>query len=215
MLRGAARLRLFESRWSPDGTKLAVIKDPASVWVVDVSSGAVRQVAAPTVTREVDWSPDGRRFAFGFGRGHSDSEQPIFVAKVDGSSRRQLTRPRIGTSDWNPRWAPDGKSLLFVRSRGSVDVHGFTERSGIYRIDASGGTPVPILNPSVQVLSRSAGHPTGARSPISPPPTASHRDPHLRHHPPNRPRVNRDLCRPNPGDDSTCGTVDWQRVPTR
>ena len=64
-------------------------------------------------------SPDGQRVVFGLrttdldaNRGRSD----LWIAQTDGEGVRQLTTDP--GSESNPRWAPDGGSILFLSSRG-------------------------------------------------------------------------------------------------
>ncbi|MBA2359662.1 MAG: PD40 domain-containing protein [Actinobacteria bacterium] len=67
---------------------------------------AIRNGAEPA------WSPDGRRLAYGSLR---NGRVDVYVANVDGSSARRLTRgPRDNES---PSWSPDGRSILFTSFR--------------------------------------------------------------------------------------------------
>ena len=53
--------------WSPDGTRVAAVKDTRQVWVVDASSGKSIQLAAnqpEDVVTGLVWSPDGRQIAY-------------------------------------------------------------------------------------------------------------------------------------------------------
>ena len=63
-------------------------------------------------------SPDGKRIAFtvtthDMEKGRSNSD--IYMMNADGSGLRQLTFNE--KADYNPRWSPDGASLLFVSTR--------------------------------------------------------------------------------------------------
>ena len=60
------------------------------------------------------WSPDGRFIVYSRTVGNVDQ---VFMAEVDGSTRRQVTR---GTqSSWGPTLAPDGRTIAFIRSAGA------------------------------------------------------------------------------------------------
>ncbi len=66
--------------------------------------------------------PDGRRIAASAGRNwfepHFRQEaRSIWLLSVDGSRRRRLTRPPRGATDELPRWTPDGRAILFWRTR--------------------------------------------------------------------------------------------------
>ena len=53
--------------WSPDGTRVAVVKDSRQVWVVDADTGKSIQLAAnqpEDLVTGVVWSPDGRQIAY-------------------------------------------------------------------------------------------------------------------------------------------------------
>ena len=82
--------------WSPDGRKLAVqagAKDqPGHVWIVDISSGTGRKLAAhdqPYVDEVPVWFPDGKRIAFQSDR---TGKMEVWVMNVDGSAPRQVTK---------------------------------------------------------------------------------------------------------------------------
>ena len=58
------------------------------------------------------WSPDAGRLVFDTGR-------RIAVVDAHGRNLRFLTRP--GTTDTDPAWSPDGRSIAFVRRRERTD----------------------------------------------------------------------------------------------
>lgn len=67
-----------------------------------------------------DYSPDGKRLAFGSTR--SGAEE-IWVSDVDGSNLLQVTFMR-GPQCAGPRWSPDGRTILFnSRREGSADLY--------------------------------------------------------------------------------------------
>ncbi|RKH47307.1 S9 family peptidase [Corallococcus llansteffanensis] len=91
----------------------------------------MRRVSAPRV------SPDGRQVAFVLrstdleaNRGRTD----LWLVNLDGTNLRQLTAH--ADNDAEPVWAPDGKSLFFLSSRGGS--------SQVWRLPVDGGEPQPV-----------------------------------------------------------------------
>ena len=95
--------------------------------VLCLTSFAAAQKRAFTIAdlyriRSVDdprFSPDGKRIAFivsedslSAGKTHS----AVYVMDASGGGERRLTDNR--SRDTHPRWAPDGKSILFLSTRG-------------------------------------------------------------------------------------------------
>jgi Tol biopolymer transport system component len=61
--------------------------------------------------KQPDWSPDGRRIAFG-------ARKHIFTLGADGRGLRRLTAPKKnprGPGSSDPSWSPDGKYIAFIR----------------------------------------------------------------------------------------------------
>ena len=75
-------------------------------------------------------------------------EGGIWTMNADGSRRHRVTRTAPGT-DFNPRWAPTGKQLVFRTRRGHhlPDAQGIGV-DGIFVIDTSGRHEHPVHPPS-------------------------------------------------------------------
>ncbi len=65
----------------------------------------------------------------------------LFIANGDGTNFRQLTWHPDGDTD--PAFAPDGKSIFFLSSRGGT--------SQVFRLSFEGGEPVPVTNSPIDV----------------------------------------------------------------
>jgi dipeptidyl aminopeptidase/acylaminoacyl peptidase len=141
--------------WSPDGGRLAVVTTDGvtdTVWLLD-AAGTAEPTVALTQRRtfysripHLAWSPGGRHLALVRGQFLSHD---VFLLDVRTGELRQVTRD----CDWQPfgtparsdcggepysrqwfEWAPDGRSLYGIRSRGSgedriVRVRAATGRS--------------------------------------------------------------------------------------
>ncbi|HMA48067.1 MAG TPA: LpqB family beta-propeller domain-containing protein, partial [Frankiaceae bacterium] len=60
----ASEKPISDPQWSPDGRRLAYLRDD-EVWVMEADGSRVtRVVAKPGGGRQARWSPDGRRLAF-------------------------------------------------------------------------------------------------------------------------------------------------------
>jgi TolB protein len=89
------------------------------------------------------WSPDGRELAFvRHSRCPVDPYREcseVFARRADGSGARRVTRLASTTNaDADPAWAPDGRSIVFVRERPAHTADGGTSAS-LYTVPSQGG----------------------------------------------------------------------------
>jgi len=97
---------------------------------------AMDRISDPSV------SPDGKLVAFSVTTPDSNKQmKDIWVAAIDGSSVRKLTSHP--DADLNPRFAPDGKSIYFLSSRGGS--------MQVWRIALDGGEATQVTKLPVDV----------------------------------------------------------------
>ncbi len=150
----------FDPAWSPDGTQVFYGTEagrdpdarfrPGELWAVYVQTEQTRRIApvdgvAPRV------SPDGRLVAYWSLPVHTDGKtfaganRDIWIRPAGGGDAARVTDAE--GLDWNPTWAPDGRSLLFSSDRGGT--------VNLWRVaidPASGrpsGDPQPLTTPAL------------------------------------------------------------------
>src|SRR5690606_15921551 len=119
---------------SPDGAEIAFVSG-GDIWSVPASGGEARLlVSHPATEARPLFSPDGRFLAFVPDRtGNGD----IYVLELATGEVRRLTYD--DGRDQLEGWSPDGRWIYF--SSASRDIAGMND---VYRVAASGGTPMPV-----------------------------------------------------------------------
>jgi len=124
--------------YSPDGGQMAFNSNRLGVGTPQIyvmpSDGGEPDLLSPYVYGEggyftsPDWSPTGDRVAF---HGRIDrGRYHILVADLEDGGRRVLQLTAEGNNE-DPRWAPDGRHLVFVGER--------SYGSGLFVVDAATG----------------------------------------------------------------------------
>jgi dipeptidyl aminopeptidase/acylaminoacyl peptidase len=131
---------------SPDWRAEEKPLEVARLWVMDLNTRNARPITDATMTVSwFDWSPDGRRFAVEAStRLQSLSyfmANDIYVIDADGTN----LRPLVVMEGWDrqPRWSPDGKSILFATQQGQEY---WMYAATLAIVDANGGSPRVIGN---------------------------------------------------------------------
>lgn len=107
----------YEPLWSPDGKRIALYDKRLTLWIVEVASGSLTQVASdlyetPYRTLEPAWSPDSRYLAYT--RQLPSHLHAIFIYALDS---RVSTQATDGLSDARfPVFDRGGKYLYFTAS---------------------------------------------------------------------------------------------------
>ena len=129
-----ARRPLFQPAIAPDRREIAFVSG-GDLWTAPLDGGEARLIVSheATESRPV-YSPDGTRLAFVSTRTGSGD---IYVLQF---STGQLMRITFGdTNDQLDAWSPDGDWLYFTSAAGEV-----SGRTNVFRVRATGGTPMPV-----------------------------------------------------------------------
>jgi Tol biopolymer transport system component len=99
--------------WSPDGTRVAAVKDTRQIWVVDANTGKGTQLAAnqpEDVVTGLVWSPDGRQVAYHV---RKINQELIYRVGADGTGKEELVSRLPGFGLSLTDWSPDGRYLIY------------------------------------------------------------------------------------------------------
>jgi Tol biopolymer transport system component len=133
--------------FSPDGADVTYWtrrsgSSPASTWAVPVLGGQVRPYLDGMV--EPDWSQAGTRLVY-----HTPGAgDPMFVRDA-AQQPLQIFSAAAGLHAHFPVWSPDQSFIYFVL--GAVPPGAVPDRTDIWRIASSGGTPERITNHNARV----------------------------------------------------------------
>ncbi len=131
--------------WLPDGKRILFMSVPsdrmkkghAHIFIVGGDGRHRRKLTSGAGEVTPELAPTGGRFLY---VGQGARHRGLYVMRVDGTHKKQLThgreRPADVTTPWDSQahWSPDGKRIVFVRDsdRGGV-------RSDIFVVAANGG----------------------------------------------------------------------------
>ncbi|MGW0467933.1 protein kinase domain-containing protein [Streptomyces sp. NPDC003027] len=105
--------------WSPDGTRLAVLRKKNGVqqlFTVDVADGTARQVTTGSGrVEDPAWSPDGRHIAVCQEAGEGNWQIHLVDPDAPGAAPRQVTR--LPHPAFDPVWSPDGRAFAYTAGR--------------------------------------------------------------------------------------------------
>ncbi len=142
----AAEKPASDPQWSPDGRRLAFVRDKA-VWVVEVDGSRELRVSAhPAGESQPRWSPDGRRIAF-VSRRRGWSQVWLIDAPVPRRGRpsrnprpavpRVVTEPGLDIQSF--AWSPDGTRLAVVSQQPDP-----ANRYEVSTVEIAGGERRPL-----------------------------------------------------------------------
>ena len=149
--------------WSPDGTRLAFLRD-GQVHVLAADGGEPEKVTdLPLGAGAPVWSPDGDRLAFTAPVDPTDGTGPLVTRTVDyqadgagmfGAIRNQLHVVDLASGDCRqvtdgdhagqPAWSPDGRTVAFTRKVGADSDLTFRTAVHLLDLDEPKAQPRPV-----------------------------------------------------------------------
>lgn len=127
---------LTEPAISPDRKEIAFVSG-GDIWTVPAAGGTAQLlVSHPANESRPLYSPDGKQLAFGSTRTGSGD---IYILNLETGDLQRVTFDDTGEQP--DAWSRDGQWIYF--SSNSRDIAGMND---IFRVSASGGTPMQISN---------------------------------------------------------------------
>ena len=159
---------LADPKWAPDGKSIAVLftenatreagplvaETPETgeindaffeqrLAVVDVASGALRQVTPPdTYIYEYGWAPDGKTIVLTAAKGNGDSNwyiAELFAVNIASGEMQTLYKPKLQIA--RPAVSPDGQSIAFIEGLMSDED---SVGGDVFLISRKGGEPLNL-----------------------------------------------------------------------
>jgi Tol biopolymer transport system component len=99
--------------WSPDGTRVGLVRDTRYISVIDATTGKSTALASnqpEDVVTGLVWSPDGRQVAFHV---RKIDQELIYRVSADGTGTPELVSKLPGFGLALNDWSPDGKYLIY------------------------------------------------------------------------------------------------------
>lgn len=145
--------------WSPDGGRIAWLRTgpkETAIFVSPSSGGVHRKIAdvfparIESVGRHLDWSPDGEWLAASDKPGAGAPFRIVLIEVATGRKRQLTMPPENIIGDMAPAFAPDGRTLAFIRAVSSGV-------SDVWTIPLRGGEPRRVTSDNRSVLAMTWG----------------------------------------------------------
>jgi len=142
--------------WWPSGDKILISLDvdagpgrplrPATIKPDGTGLHRLAGARAPSLNLGCGQvAPDGNSIVLeGFGNAARSSANGLYLIRsVDGGGLKRLTRSPVGESDADPRFAPDGRHIVFLRD----SHHSGVEGAGALYVTSAGGAAPRRITP--------------------------------------------------------------------
>ncbi len=129
----------FQPAYSPDGKEVAYLEDRTILKVINLESKESRLILGPEHNYSYAdgdmwyrWSPDSKWFLVQFGQQERILSPEVGLIEASGKGKlRNLTRS--GYSDFSPKWAMDGKMMIWGSNReGNRSESGWSNEGDVY-----------------------------------------------------------------------------------
>jgi len=131
--------------FSPDGSRVALVKDLRDVWVVEVETGHEVRITSnqpQDLVGGLVWSPDGRQLAYLL---QQIDRELLYLTASDGKGPQELRYRLPGFGISLTDWSPDGRFLLYYSSQ--------LGGNRLIALPVSGEpTPVEVMRSDVPIL---------------------------------------------------------------
>lgn len=134
---GVRVARGTQPAWSPDGRRIAFVRDGEVHVAAADGSGDRRLTPGSLLASAPAWSPDGTRIAFG-------GVRDIFTVRLVDRKVTNLTHsPKPWLGNFTPAYSPDGRRIAFSRSTDAFNTDIFlmsANGTSLKRLTRSRGT---------------------------------------------------------------------------